>query len=295
MAPEKTTGNRLLDSYDVFLFDADGVLWLGDQVIPGAVDAINKLIDLGKQVLVITNNSTKTSDQFAQKISKLGFKKLSASKVISPAMVVSEYLTLDPRSKELPVYLIGTKNLESMINAAGIKTFGTGADNLDSDVNGFVESIDLSRKVFAVVTSYDPHFNYVKLTKAVNYIKDPDVQFIATNEDKTFPTSVPGMIVPGAGSSSLSVRAISGRTPVVMGKPHSSMFEYISRNFNINPNRTLMVGDRCDTDIWFGNSNNLDTLLVLTGVHDLAYVGSIENDKDLVPKYYADSINVFLE
>lgn len=156
--------------------------------------------------------------------------------------------------------------------------------------------MDLSRPVFAVVTSYDPHFNYVKLTKAVNYLRDPAVSFVVTNEDRTFPSSVPGLVVPGAGSTSLSVRAISGREPRVMGKPHSAMFDYIRSRFQLRPESTLMVGDRCDTDIWFGNANGLDTLLVLTGVHDLAHVESVKDKNPLlVPKFYADSVGVFLE
>lgn len=154
----------------------------------------------------------------------------------------------------------------------------------------------MSRKVFAVVTSYDPHFNYVKLTKAVNYLKHPEVDFIVTNEDRTFPTNVPGLVVPGAGTTSLSVRAISGRDATVMGKPEKSMFDFINEKFKIDPKRTLMVGDRLDTDIQFGNSNGIQTLLVLTGVHQLDYVEKVKDkNPDLVPSFYADSIRVFLE
>jgi ribonucleotide monophosphatase NagD (HAD superfamily) len=73
------------------------------------------------------------------------------------------------------------------------------------------------------------------------------------------------------------------------------MFDYIHERFNIDPKRTLMVGDRLDTDILFGNRNNIDTLLVLTGVNTLADVmnAEISANLDLVPRFFANSIQVF--
>lgn len=127
------TGTELLANYDTFLFDADGVLWLADTVIDGAVTALHKLIQAGKTVLVITNNSTKTPKQYAEKIKKLGFDQLSADNIVSAAMVACSVLSKDPRSKELPVYLIGSPNLATMLEEAGVKSFGTGPDNLASD------------------------------------------------------------------------------------------------------------------------------------------------------------------
>lgn len=88
-------------------------------------------------------------------------------------------------------------------------------------------NVDVSRKVFAVVTSFDAYFNYIKLMKASNYLKDPAVEFYATNEDITFPGSVPGVLVPGAGFTSTAVKAVSGREPTVIGKPHRALFEFI--------------------------------------------------------------------
>lgn len=76
-------------------------------------------------------------------------------------------------------------------------------------------NVDISRKVSAVVASYDSHLSYVKVMKAVNYLKDENVLFIVTNEDLTFPGSVSGVIVPGAGTVSVPLRAITGREPIV--------------------------------------------------------------------------------
>lgn len=66
--PQEITQNQLLASYDTFLFDADGVLWLGEGVIDGAVEALNQLVAKGKRVVLLSNNSTKTPKQFVQKV-----------------------------------------------------------------------------------------------------------------------------------------------------------------------------------------------------------------------------------
>jgi len=128
--------------------------------------------------------------------------------------------------------------------------------------------------------------------KAINYLQDPNVHFIVTNEDITFPGNVPGVVVPGAGTMTTILRTVSGREPIVMGKPHTAAFHYISERFHIEPKKTLMIGDNCNTDIWFGNRHGLDTLLVLSGVHQLENLKIFEacSKFELIPKYYLDCV-----
>lgn len=73
------------------------------------------------------------------------------------------------------------------------------------------------------------------------------------------------------------------------------MFDFIQERFKIDPKRTLMVGDRLDTDILFGNRNSIDTLLVLTGVNTLSDVARAETNAELelIPRFFAQSIQVF--
>ncbi len=117
----------------------------------------------------------------------------------------------------------------------------------------------------AVVVGYDNHFNYVKLMKATNYLRAPDCHFIITNEDDTFPGANKKMIIPGwlqmlserymkickcfirlgTGAITAAVRhASSGREPIVLGKPSPLAFEYIRSRWSVDPQRTLMIGDR---------------------------------------------------
>ena len=135
-----------------------------------------------------------------------------------------------------------------------------------------------------MVCGLDTQINYTKLSKAFQYLtRNPGCHFIATNEDSTFPTSAG--LLPGAGSISAPLRYALGREPVCTGKPSGTMLDCVKAKFVINfkkkfihsilkrfpvrvhfdPKRTIMVGDRLNTDILFGKNGGLTTLLVLTG------------------------------
>lgn len=134
-----------------------------------------------------------------------------------------------------------------------------------------------------MVCGLDTQINYTKLSKAFQYlIKNPGCHFIATNEDSTYPSSAG--LLPGAGAISAPLRYALGRSPVCTGKPASTMLDCVKAKFvssallsnrqklnrivrvHFDPQRTIMVGDRLNTDILFGKNGGLATLLVLTGL-----------------------------
>ncbi|KAF1761084.1 hypothetical protein GCK72_009338 [Caenorhabditis remanei] len=259
MTIDRISKEELLANYDTFLFDADGVLWTGEIPVPGAIEWLNLLLDdKTKKVFVLTNNSTKTLDQYMKKIEKLGFGRLGSDNVISPAIVLAEYLQSNPGkfAKEY-VYLIGTENLRATLeNDGGVKCFGTGPDSIRDHTDGdFIHHVDMSLTPKAVVCSYDAHFSYPKIMKAANFLQDPNVEYLVTNQDYTFPGPVPGVVIPGSGATSAAVTAVTGREPTVFGKPHKPMADFLLRRAQVDPKRTVMFGDRLDTDIMFGNAN----------------------------------------
>jgi len=318
------------DAYDTYIFDADGVLWTGQRVIPGAPEVINRLIsDKRKRVLILTNNSTRTLEELAAKCTALGFKGIHRENIVSAGMVCAHEVAKLKRSAEfsasahLPVYLLGSAGFARVLADAGIDYVGCGPDLPVDNHDGTFrdDGVDLSQKPFAVVAALDRHLNYVKIMKAANYLLDPAVPFVVTSETLTCPGSVPGVLVPGAGITSTILRALTGRTPIVVGKPHAATWNYICERFQgqggdraaaaaeargnkeeaeyegedtkrrcyswrrqeeggggvgtgigIDPKRTVMIGDRCDMDVRFGNQNGMDTLLVLSGIDRLADV-----------------------
>ncbi|CAI2351765.1 unnamed protein product [Caenorhabditis sp. 36 PRJEB53466] len=263
MFPPIVSKSELLANFDTFVFDADGVLWTGDVPVPGAADWINTLLnDESKSVFITTNNSTKTLEQYMQKVGKMGFGRLGKRNLISPAIVLIDYLlTNSEKFKDEWIYLIGVENLKtSLEEGGGVKCFGTGEDHKNDYTDGdFIFEVDVTRKPKAVVVSFDSHFSYPKLMKAANYLADPHVELLVCNEDTTFPGPVRGMILPETGPWSAAIQNVSGRKPTaVFGKPHKQMADFLKSRVDANKfdaTRTVMFGDRLDTDMMFGKRN----------------------------------------
>lgn len=118
--------------------------------------------------------------------------------------------------------------------------------------------------------------------------------FVATNLDETFPTPNNDILVPGTGAFVNFIRTAVGREPVIMGKPNSVYWDAVKRvHQSIDGKRTLMIGDRLNTDIAFGNLNGIKyNLLVGTGVHNMNDVTDAINDKkyEFVPSHFVNSL-----
>ncbi|CAI4229187.1 unnamed protein product [Auanema sp. JU1783] len=257
---------------ETFLFDADGVLWTGDKPIAGAVEFISSLLAQGKRVFILTNNSTKTIDHYMKKLERLGFPELPKENVISPAIVISAYLAENKEYENREVYLLGTDSLRSIIESEStVKCIGTGPDAItDYTDEDILHHLDLHANPKAVICSFDSHFSYPKVMKAANYLNRPEVQFLITNEDYTFPGPDPNIVIPGSGTTSACIRAVTNKEPIVFGKPHKALADFLKRRHHIDSASTIMFGDRLDTDIAFANNNDIDSVLVLTGIHSLA-------------------------
>ncbi|CAB3398602.1 unnamed protein product [Caenorhabditis bovis] len=290
---------RLIKNIDTFIFDADGVLWLGEGVMPGSPRLIEYLIKHDKQIIVLTNNATKSRAVYAKKLAKLGYNaKLNKNTLVNPAAVVADTLHRAGLNGK-KVYLIGEQGLREEMDELGIEYFGHGAEKSDVDSLGagaFMYDIKLEDDVGAVVVGYEKYFDYCKLMKAANYLREDGVLFIATNEDETCPGPNPDVVIPDAGPIVAAIKCASGRDPLTVGKPCTPAFNYIKRKFNINPARTMMIGDRTNTDVKFGRDHGLKTMLVLSGCHQIEDI--IENQMnerdDMIPDYVAPCLGALV-
>ncbi|VDM67907.1 unnamed protein product [Strongylus vulgaris] len=283
----------MLSKFDTFLFDADGVLWTDDIPIAGAIDFVSTLANAGKRIFIISNNSTKTPEQYMAKIEHLGFKGVTMEQLITPAIVLAAYFKDRPEYAGQNIYLIGVENLKKTLEArGGVRCFGTGPDPFVADSN-FSFNFDTSVIPKAVVCSYDCHLSYPKIQKAATFLKCKGVEFLVTNEDYTFPGPDPNIVIPGAGTSSAAVRAVSGRIPIVIGKPHKPIADYLKKHHHIDASKTVMFGDRLDTDIQFANENGFTSCFMLTGVNTMDDVIKAEQrgQKHLLPTHTFSTTN----
>lgn len=277
-----------VDSFDTILVDCDGVLWTGTQLIHNSVETINFLKENGKKVFYVTNNSTKTRNQYLTRLLEIGYN-AEEKEIATSGFLVASYLQSIKFNKK--VYLIGSKGLAEELDIHGINHTPPGPEPMETGIKDFVRSdIKFEDGIGAVVVGFDEYISYPKILKAANYLSKPDCLFLATNTDETFPMD--SLVVPGTGTMVRAVQTASSRIPEVFGKPSFPMFEAISKHCDIVPERTLMVGDRLNTDINFGRNCNLKTLLVLTGVTSLTKLHEQEKlgDEKLIPHYYADSL-----
>lgn len=184
---------QLLDSVDNVLFDCDGVIWRGDQAIPGAPQVINLLKERGKRVFFVTNNSTKTRKMYAEKMSSLGFN-VSEEEIFGTAYCCAMYLKTVCKL-EGKVYLIGSTAMKQELEAVGIQQTGVGPDLITGKQNDWA-SVPLDPEVKAVVVGFDEHFSYMKLNRALQYLTQQECLFVGTNRDTRLPLEE-GKAVPG--------------------------------------------------------------------------------------------------
>jgi len=297
MAAVKLSKNVIqsfIDSFDTILVDCDGVLWAGSKLIHHSMETINFLKENGKRVFYVTNNSTKTRSQYLTRLLEIGYN-AEEKEIATSGFLVASYLKSINFNKK--VYLIGSKGLSEELTIHGIRHTPPGPQPMDTDIKDFVRgTFNFEEDIGAVVVGFDEHISYPKILHACNYLSKPDCLFLATNTDETFPMEIP-LVVPGTGTMVKAVQTPSQRTPQVFGKPFPPMFQAISKQCDIIPERTLMVGDRLNTDINFGRNCNLQTLLVLTGVTTLTQLHQQEEfgDKNLIPHYYTDSLGDILQ
>ncbi|KAL6309511.1 2-phosphoglycolate phosphatase [Sparassis latifolia] len=282
---------NLVDRYDTWLFDCDGVLWQGDTLIEGITEVLHFLRTHKKSVMFVTNNATKSRKNYKKKFDGLGVEahvdEIFGSAFAS-AVYISSVLKL-PKDKK--VYVVGMSGLEEELREEGISFIG-GTDPDDNVLGGYsLADFTTDPSVGAVLCGLDTHVNYKKLSKAFNHLlRNKDCVFLATNTDSTFPTAEG--LLPGAGSISAPLRYSLGRDPISIGKPAGTMLDCIRAKHDYDPKRTIMVGDRLNTDIEFGKNGGLATLLVLTGIAKEAEVFG-PNPSSTVPDYVTESLGDF--
>jgi len=228
--------------YRGWLLDLDGTVYLGEQLIPGAAEAIAALRSAGRRVAFLSNKPLQTSDDYAAKLTRLGVP-TAADEVINSSLVLARHLrALDPGA---PVYVIGESPMRAEMAAHGFE-------------------VRNDERVRWVVIAFDRTFTYAKLNTALQAVRG-GARLIATNPDRTCP--VEGGEIPDCAGMIAAVEAVTDtKVETIVGKPSPIILEIALRALGCVAHESVIVGDRVETDIAMGKQLGLATILVLSGV-----------------------------
>ena len=232
----------ILKDKELYVFDMDGTIYLGSIVFDFAIRFIENLRAAGKRVLFFTNNASRSTSVYLDKLTRLGFSPTPAE-IMSSADVTAAYL--HTYHKDQSVYLIGTRQLASQFREAGIR-LATGKE----------EQVDV------VVSSFDTELTYEKLDDGCRLIRG-GATYLCTHPDLNCPTETGFM--PDSGAIASLITASTGVTPRYLGKPYPEVVDMIQRVTGIPREKTCIFGDRLYTDIALGAKNGVTSVLVLTG------------------------------
>jgi 4-nitrophenyl phosphatase len=239
------------------IIDMDGVLYRENAPLPGLVDFFAFLRQRSIRFVLATNNSTRTPEQFVEKMAGLGVQ-ITPADLITSAQATAAYVRqLAPPGTS--IYAIGQAGLTTALQEAG-----------------FVLN---SRRAEFVVVGMDTHVTYEKLKTATLLIRR-GATFIGTNPDATLPT--PEGEIPGAGSILAAIQVATGVVPRIIGKPEPTMFQQAMARLDTTLDTTAALGDRLETDILAAQRTGLLSLLVLSGATDRALLAESTVQPDLV-------------
>ena len=244
--PSAPRGAALVDAHDALLLDLDGVVYVGPHAVPHAVQAITAARARGVTAAFVTNNAARTPAVVAAHLRDLGLD-VSEHDVVTSAQAGAREVAarVPPGSRVLAV---GGPGVAEALRSRGLEPVALA-----------------SSRPAAVLMGYGPDVSWRELAQA-SYAVASGAVFVATNTDMSIPT--PQGMAPGNGALVAAVVAATGCEPLVAGKPRAPLMdESVERVGSRSP---LVVGDRLDTDIEAGRATGMPTLLVLTGVTDVA-------------------------
>ncbi len=224
-----------------FIFDMDGVIYRGQEVVPGAAEFIAGLRRAGIPFVYLTNNSSTPAEKVAARLRGMGIAADAAEIITSAEVTAAAVRRAVEGSRAL---VIGEEGLRLALAAAG---FAPVEDHRQADV---------------VVVGIDRQVTYDRLREAALAIRR-GAPFYATNTDRTLPSELG--LVPGAGAIVGFLEIATDVKPIVLGKPSPGFFLYALRKLGTDACLTAAVGDRPETDIIGGQRAGLRTIAVLSG------------------------------
>lgn len=234
-----------------FIIDMDGVLWHGEQALPGFQEFFALLRERQIKFVLATNNSGGTPEQYVAKLGRMGVT-ISRDEVLTSALATAQYLAEQTVPAETKVFAISEGGLQAALQEKGFIL--RDLYEIDADY---------------VVCGLDRGISWDKLATATLNIRN-GAKFLGTNGDTSLPTE--RGITHGNGAILAAIQAGSGVAPITIGKPEPIMYQQAMERLSIDPAHTIAIGDRLETDILGAIKANIRSIMVLTGISDEAEV-----------------------
>ena len=234
---------EILNRMKLFLFDMDGTLYLGNRLYPFTIELLETIRSCGGKYLFITNNSSKSVNDYVKKLKDMGIE-AGRDDFMTSSQATAYYLHRHHEGKKL--YVCGTESLKDELRLEGF-TVTTRLEDVECVVMGFDTELTF-QKLHDV--------SYLLLTR-------PELPYIATNPDLVCPTEFGS--VPDCGSVCIGIKNATGREPVVIGKPSPLMAQLAMEKMGIGKEQTCVVGDRIYTDVKSGLNAGVTGILVMSG------------------------------
>ena len=234
---------EILRSKRLYLFDMDGTLYLGSKLYDFTIELLETLKATGRKYLFMTNNSSKSVEDYVAKLKKLGIS-ATREEFMTSSQATAYYLHKHHEGQKL--YVCGTESLKAELRREGF-TVTTNIDEVECIVMGFDTELTF-QKLHDV--------SYMLLTQ-------PDLPYIATNPDYVCPTEFGS--VPDCGSVCDMIYNATKKRPIVIGKPSPLMPQLAMEKLGVSKEETCVVGDRIYTDVKSGLNAGITGILVLSG------------------------------
>jgi glycerol-1-phosphatase len=228
--------------YDQFILDLDGCVWIGDEPTPGVLGALEQVREADKRVAYATNDPRSATEDYVTRLWRIGVR-ASVRDVVTVGGAM-QHLLAETRNG-CTAFVIGTESLRKHVNDAGCRV-----------LNG----TDLASRAEVVVVGGTEDLVYDDLRNAALAVRR-GADFLATARDPTYPQ--PDGLWPGTGAILAAVEVASERQATVIGKPEPQLL--LTALDRLGEGRTLVVGDRIDTDLGAAAAAGLDSALVLSG------------------------------
>ena len=253
-----------LEGLEAIFLDLDGTIYLGSELIDGALDFLERCDKRGIKRYFLSNNSSRSVEQYVSKLEKLGIPASDEDVLLS----THDLLSWLKRNNVSKTWLVGTEGMRDMLEKYGIQT--------DSNEPQYV------------VLGYDTEINYHKISTASIHLHT-GVPLVASHPDMVCPSPNGGL--PDVGAYLAMFKATTGVEPVhITGKPNAGMISHKIEELGLNPEKCAMVGDRLYTDIAMASRAGCVGILVLSGEATREDVAKLDEGAEQIPTIIVNSV-----